>query len=167
MARTPACPFSPPPAELALQAEAPIAKVRLWDGGPAWLVTRQADQRALLGDPRISRDGERPGFPHASAAARERGTVGRTFIGMDDPEHARLRRMVTGRFAIKRVEALRPAIQRIVDDRIDRMLAGPRPVDPSAGLRAAGAVAGDLRSPRRAVCRPRLLPGEQQDSRQS
>jgi cytochrome P450 len=48
---------------------------------------------------------------------------------MDDPEHARLRRMVTGRFAIKRVEALRPAIQRIVDERIDRMLAGARPVD--------------------------------------
>jgi hypothetical protein len=56
-------------------------------------------------------------------------TESRTFIGMDDPEHARLRRMVTGRFAIKRVEALRPAIQRIVDDRIDRMLAGPKPVD--------------------------------------
>jgi cytochrome P450 len=48
---------------------------------------------------------------------------------MDDPEHARLRRMVTAPFAIKRVEALRPAIQRIVDDLIDAMLAGPNPVD--------------------------------------
>jgi cytochrome P450 len=129
MARASACPFSPPPGVLALQAEAPIAKVRLWDSRSAWLVTRQAEQRALLGDPRISRDTKRPGFPHGSAAARERGMMGRTFIGMDDPEHARLRRMVTGRFAIKRVEALRPAIQRIVDDRIDRMLAGPKPVD--------------------------------------
>jgi cytochrome P450 len=129
MARAPACPFSPPPGVLALQAEAPIAKVRLWDGRSAWLVTRQAEQRALLGDPRISRDTKRPGFPHGSVAARERGMMGRTFIGMDDPEHARLRRMVTGRFAIKRVEALRPAIQRIVDDRIDGMFAGPKPVD--------------------------------------
>jgi cytochrome P450 len=129
MARASACPFSPPPGVLALQAEAPIAKVRLWDSRSAWLVTRQAEQRALLGDPRISRDTKRPGFPHGSVAARERGMMGRTFIGMDDPEHARLRRMVTGRFAIKRVEALRPAIQRIVDDRIDRMLAGPKPVD--------------------------------------
>ncbi len=51
------------------------------------------------------------------------------FILMDDPEHARLRRMVTAPFAIKRVEALRPAVQRIVDDLIDDMLAGPRPVD--------------------------------------
>ncbi|MCW2963791.1 MAG: hypothetical protein JWO17_1043 [Actinomycetia bacterium] len=129
MARAPVCPFSPPPALRGLQAQAPLAKVRLWDGRTAWLVTRQADQRALLGDPRISRDTERPGYPHASVAARERGTVGRTFIGMDDPEHTRLRRMVTGRFAIKRVEAQRPAIQRIVDGLIDRMLAGPKPVD--------------------------------------
>jgi cytochrome P450 len=123
------CPFSPPPALLALQAQAPLAKVRLWDGKTAWLVMRQDEQRALLGDPRISRDSARPDFPHSSVAGRERGTVVRSFIGMDDPEHARLRRMVTGRFAIKRVEALRPAIQRIVDDLIDGMLAGPKPVD--------------------------------------
>ena len=48
---------------------------------------------------------------------------------MDDPEHARLRRMVTAPFAIKRVAAMRPAVQRIVDDLIDAMLAGPNPVD--------------------------------------
>jgi cytochrome P450 len=48
---------------------------------------------------------------------------------MDDPEHARLRRMVTSVFAIKRVEALRPLVQRIVDGLIDAMLAGPTPVD--------------------------------------
>jgi cytochrome P450 len=48
---------------------------------------------------------------------------------MDDPEHARLRRMVTGMFAIRQVEALRPSIQRIVDERIEALLAGPRPVE--------------------------------------
>lgn len=48
---------------------------------------------------------------------------------MDDPEHARLRRMATAAFSIKHVEALRPAIQKIVDDLIDAMLAGPKPVD--------------------------------------
>jgi cytochrome P450 len=37
--------------------------------------------------------------------------------------------MVTAPFAIKRVEALRPAIQAIVDTLIDQMLAGPKPVD--------------------------------------
>jgi cytochrome P450 len=48
---------------------------------------------------------------------------------MDDPEHARLRRMVTAAFSIRQVEALRPAIQKIVDGLIDTMLAGPKPVD--------------------------------------
>jgi cytochrome P450 len=129
MPRAAGCPFDPPPALRALQAQAPITKVRLWDGSTPWLVTRYADQRALLADPRISSDTTAPGYPHSSAGLRERRTQSRTFINMDDPEHARLRRMVTAPFMIKRVEALRPAIQRIVDDLIDQMLAGPTPVD--------------------------------------
>jgi cytochrome P450 len=48
---------------------------------------------------------------------------------MDDPKHARLRRMVTGDFAIKRVEAMPLKIQRIIDDLIDGMLAWTPPVD--------------------------------------
>jgi cytochrome P450 len=48
---------------------------------------------------------------------------------MDDPEHARLRRMVTAPFMIKRVEAMRPAVQKIVDELIDSLLNGPKPVD--------------------------------------
>ncbi|MCW3049718.1 MAG: cytochrome [Solirubrobacterales bacterium] len=129
MPRPAGCPFSPPAAVLAMQAAAPIARVRLWDGSRPWLVTRYAEQRALLGDPRISHDPERSGFPHNTLAAREREKSSQTFINMDDPEHARLRRMVTARFTVKRVEALRPAIQRIVDGLIDQMLAGPKPVD--------------------------------------
>jgi cytochrome P450 len=129
MPRPAGCPFSPPAAVLAMQAAAPIARVRLWDGSRPWLVTRYAEQRALLGDPRISHDPERSGFPHNTLAAREREKSSQTFINMDDPEHARLRRMVTARFTIKRVEVLRPAIQRIVDGLIDQMLAGPKPVD--------------------------------------
>ena len=129
MARAAGCPFDPPPALRALRAEAPVSKVRLWDGGVAWLVTRYDDQRALLADPRISADVRLPGYPHVSPGSKMRRRDSRTFIAMDDPEHARLRRMVTSRFAIKQVESLRPAIQRIVDGLIDEMLAGPKPVD--------------------------------------
>ena len=50
MPRAAGCPFDPPPALRALQAEAPVTKVRLWDGSAPWLVTRYADQRALLAD---------------------------------------------------------------------------------------------------------------------
>jgi cytochrome P450 len=126
MARASGCPFDPPPA---LRTLAPVSRVRLWDGSSPWLITRHADVRAILADPRVSADTRRAGYPHTSAGGRARRTQGISFIAMDDPDHARLRRMVTGTFTIRRVEALRPSIQRIVDDRIDALLAGPRPVD--------------------------------------
>jgi cytochrome P450 len=129
MARAAGCPFDPPPELQTLQAQAPIARVRLWDGSTPWLVTRYAEQRALLADPRISADSNLPGYPQESAGFRERRKHAPTFVNMDDPKHARLRRMVTAPFAIKRVEALRPVIQRIVDTAIDEMLAGPKPID--------------------------------------
>ncbi|MFC5216450.1 cytochrome P450 [Streptomyces coerulescens] len=127
MPRQSRCPFDPPPALKDLQREGPLAKVRLWDGSESWLVTRYAEQRALLGDPRVSADTDRPGYP--TKASPEGGEGKLSFIMMDDPEHARLRRMVTAPFAVKKVEALRPAVQRIVDGLIDDMLAGPAPVD--------------------------------------
>jgi cytochrome P450 len=101
--------------------------VRLWDGSEPWLVTRYAEQRALLGDARVSADIDRPGFPPKASSEGSEGKL--SFIMMDDPEHARLRRLVTAPFAIKKVEALRPAVQRIVDGLIDDLLAGPQPVD--------------------------------------
>lgn len=127
MPRADRCPFDPPPALKDLQQEAPLTKVRLWDGSEPWLVTRYAEQRAVLGDPRVSADTDRPGYP--TKASPEAGEGKLSFIMMDDPEHARLRRMVTAPFAIRKVEALRPAVQKIVDDLIDDMLAQDGPVD--------------------------------------
>jgi cytochrome P450 len=127
MTRAAGCPFDPPPAARALQEETPLARVRLWDGSTPWLVTRYAEQRALLADPRVSADVTRPGYP--SPAPLPKGGTGISFILMDNPEHARLRKMVTAPFTIRRVAAMRPAVQKIVDDRIDELLAGPKPVD--------------------------------------
>ncbi|MFE4663444.1 cytochrome P450 [Streptomyces sp. NPDC056716] len=126
MARAAGCPFDPPPALRAQQDSGRLVRVRLWDGSTPWLVTRHADQRALLLDPRVSADFNHPGYPLPSPRLDSDAT---TFILMDDPEHSRLRRMVTGPFALRRVETLRPGVQRIVDDLIDEMLAGPTPVD--------------------------------------
>jgi cytochrome P450 len=129
MPRAAGCPFDPSPALRNLALEGPVAKVRLWDGSTPWLVTRYHDQRALLADPRISADITHPHYPHRFAGQKVRRTRDRTFEAMDDPEHARLRRMVTAPFMIKRVEALRQAVQKIVDGLIDDLLAGPKPVD--------------------------------------
>ncbi|MEU8632088.1 cytochrome P450 [Amycolatopsis sp. NPDC048633] len=127
MTRAAGCPFDPPPAARALQGEAPLARVRLWDGSTPWLVTRYAEQRTLLADPRVSADITRPGYP--SPAPLPQGGTGISFILMDNPEHARLRKMVTAPFTIRRVAAMRPAVQKIVDDLLDELLAGPKPVD--------------------------------------
>ncbi|MDF6018236.1 cytochrome P450 [Streptomyces sp. JH34] len=125
MPRAAGCPFDPPPALKSEQELGSLRKVRLWDGTTPWLVTRYADQRALLADPRISADVTRPGYPSPTPL---RG-ASFSFILMDDPEHARQRRMVTAPFTIKRVEAMRPAVQKIVDGLIDDMLAGPPRAD--------------------------------------
>ncbi|NKQ52685.1 cytochrome P450 [Amycolatopsis sp. K13G38] len=127
MARAPGCPFDPPPGLRATQEEGPLTRVRLWDGSTPWLVTRYADQRTLLADPRISADISKPGYPAQTQVTGERSKI--SFILMDDPEHARLRRMVTAPFTIKRIERMRPGVQKIVDELIDEMLAGPKPAD--------------------------------------
>lgn len=120
------CPFDPPPVLRDLQQDARLRRVRLWNGSTPWLVTRYEDQRTLLGDPRVSADPATPGYPLSSAVV---GQTNISFILKDDPEHARLRRMVTGPFAVKRVRAMRPGIQKLTDDLIDSLLAGPQPVD--------------------------------------
>jgi cytochrome P450 len=103
--------------------------VRLWNGSTPWLVTRYDDVRAVLRDSRISADSDRPGYPHQSAASAARRKRAKSFITMDGAEHAAQRRLLTGDFLVKKMEALRPSIQRIVDDLVDELLAGPKPVD--------------------------------------
>jgi cytochrome P450 len=117
------CPFVP-------TKVGPLRRVRIWNGSTPWLITRHADQRALLADPRVSIDEKRPGFPHMTRGRGETAKVTPPLItNTDAPEHTRLRRMVNGPFMVKRIEALRPRIQRIVDDLVDAMLAGPQPAD--------------------------------------
>jgi cytochrome P450 len=129
MRKAEGCPFDPAPQLRELQAESSIGKVRLWNGQTPWLITRAADVRQLLGDRRISSDSRHPAFPRLVPLVPEAAQRRLSFINMDEPEHSRMRRMVTAQFAIKRVEDLRASVQRIVDELIDELLAGPKPVD--------------------------------------
>jgi len=47
----------------------------------------------------------------------------------DAEEHTFYRRMLSKPFTVKRVEALRPAIQKITDDHVDAILSGPKPAE--------------------------------------
>ncbi|MGW1678381.1 cytochrome P450 [Saccharopolyspora sp. NPDC002376] len=124
------CPFSVDPEYAQLRADRPVAKVPMMGGNHAWLVTRHDLVRQVLGDPRLSSDRRRPGFPQFSASQQ---SVFRdlppAMVGMDAPEHTAARRAVLGEFTVRRIEAMRPRIQQIVDECIDGILAGPRLVD--------------------------------------
>ncbi|MET9144731.1 cytochrome P450 [Streptomyces sp. NPDC004042] len=115
------CPYHPPTGYEPLRESAPLARVTLYDGSPAWAVTGHAVARELLADPRLSSDRARDGFPLTAPrlqVARERKTA---LLGVDDPEHRVQRRMLIPSFTLKRATAMRPRIQGIVDGLLDRM----------------------------------------------
>ncbi|ANB10038.1 cytochrome [Streptomyces ambofaciens] len=123
------CPYHPPAGYDPLRAARPLARITLFDGRPAWLVTGHAAARRLLADRRLSTDRTRDGFPATSArlaAVRDRRTA---LLGVDDPEHRLQRRMVLPEFTLKRAAALRPRIQRIVDERLDAMITQGPPAE--------------------------------------
>lgn len=130
--RAESCPFDPSPEVVRRRAEEPVSRFTLPSGDQAWLVTRHTDVRAVLSDPRFS-NALAPGTllrpPDPSGQVEEPPMPPGMFIGMDPPEHTRLRRMVTGEFTVKRMNRLRPRIERIVADHLDAMESGDRPVD--------------------------------------
>ncbi|WP_153345254.1 cytochrome P450 [Nocardia aurantia] len=126
MSRAQDRPFDPPPP---LREAESVSRVRIWNGETPWLVTGYETQRSVLADQRFSADALKPGFPHQSASSAQRRRDSRPFIVLDDPEHARLRKMLTRNFMIKRIDALRPRVQQIADELIDALLAGPKPAD--------------------------------------
>ena len=125
------CPFSPPDAFAELRETAGFPAVHTYGGTEAWLVTRYEDAKAVLASPNFSARMDEPGYPLMSAAdvqqsQQERNT---SLIRSDDPEHLARRRRLTREFTVKRINALEPEIQRIVDESIDELLAAGEPAD--------------------------------------
>ncbi|MBV1940428.1 cytochrome P450 [Streptomyces sp. BV286] len=123
--RSARCPFDPP-TDYAHWREGEGLRRALWRGEPMWVVSRYADIREALSDPRISADDRTHGFPVPASAGSE---VAQSFVRMDDPEHIRLRRMLTGEFTVKRMERLRPLIQEQVDHFLEQMISQGSPAD--------------------------------------
>jgi cytochrome P450 len=69
-----------------------------------------------------------PGAPDIPVAEQESQRAG-NLLGLDPPEHQRLRRMLTSEFTIRRIKRLEPRIIEIVDDHLDAMAAAGSPAD--------------------------------------
>ncbi|MFH9599603.1 cytochrome P450 [Streptomyces rochei] len=123
------CPFTAPEEYAAMRTDDPVARVTLPTGREAWAVTRYDDVRELLSDSRVSADIRRPNFPALGEGEQEAGARFRPFIRTDAPEHTRYRRMLLPAFTVRRVRAMRPAVQARVDEILDGMLEAGGPVD--------------------------------------
>ena len=102
-----------------LRERGPVHRVRTPPPGAweTWLVVGYEEARAALADPRLSKDGTKQGV-----YTTEDEVMGRHLLIVDPPEHTRLRSLVARAFTMRRVEALRPRIQRITDELVEEML---------------------------------------------
>ena len=119
------CPFSPPDGYRELREQG-VVRLALPESPDGWLVTRHADARALLTDPRFSsrQEGLVPPVPTELryAAPAEPGAFSKT----DEPTHSHYRKMLTGYFTVRRVRDMAPLIERITREQLDALAeAGP------------------------------------------
>ncbi|KNB49934.1 cytochrome P450 [Streptomyces caatingaensis] len=124
-------PLLPPDEFARLRRERPVVRARLANGHAVWLVTRHADVRKVLADPRLSREAiTRPDAPRLLPVAAGSKSI---FV-MDPPAHTRLRRLVGMAFTGRRMERLRPAVVRLADELVARMAGQGPPADLVAHL---------------------------------
>ena len=117
-----------PPLLRRLQAERPITRVRTPTGDEAWHVARHAELKQLLGDSRLGRS-----HPDPEHAPRISDSI--LFGGpaenyeTEDADHARMRALLTPYFSARRMEALRPRVEALVDELLEALAAMRPPVD--------------------------------------
>ena len=117
------CPLAPPP-EFVSWREEPGLRRAMYHGEPHWVVSRYQDIRAALVDPRLSADT----LPDR-LKPQDGDNAAIMFARTDDPEHHRLRRMMTSDFTFRRCEAMRSQIQDMVDTFLGVMIDAGPPAD--------------------------------------
>jgi cytochrome P450 len=92
-----------------------------------WMLFRYDDVFRVLRDPALSVDDRN--IRHSARASMmselREGRRGRreerSMLGLDPPDHDRLRRLVSKAFTPRAIEELRPLVQRLVDEALDRI----------------------------------------------
>lgn len=123
-ARPAQCPLAPP-AEFAQWREQPGLRRAIFQGNPVWVISRYHDIKAALTDPRLSAKT----IPDSIMPKDDENKVPVMFARTDDPEHQRLRRMLTTNFTFRRCESMRPHIQEMVDHYLAQMIDKGAPAD--------------------------------------
>lgn len=118
------CPLAAPP-EFAQWREQAGLRRAMFGGNPVWVVSRYQDIRAALVDPRLSAKT----IPDSILPTDADNKVAVMFARTDDPEHHRLRRMMTSSFTFRRCESMRPHIQDMVDHYLGQMIDNGAPAD--------------------------------------
>ena len=108
-----------------LRAEAPVWRTKLPDKRTAWLVTRYEDVAGVLKDERFAKDplnaqdpeqrAERPWVPGFLKPLEQ------NMLDLDDPDHRRLRSLVSKAFTPRLIERLRGRIEAICRELLDVM----------------------------------------------
>jgi cytochrome P450 len=93
-----------------LRSDVPICRIKLGAGQQGWLVTRYEDVSSLLKDERLVKDPANALTPemlaHQPKIPSFLTPLTRNMLGMDDPDHARLKKLVQAGFTPKRMERL-------------------------------------------------------------
>ncbi|WP_373372042.1 cytochrome P450 [Nannocystis radixulma] len=111
-----------------LRAGCPVAHIRLPSGDKAVLLTRYADVRQLLADPRFSHQLAQEGA--ARIATNESGTVFENEAAASLVDgHQRWRRLLNKSLTAKRVSAMQPRIEAMTEQLIDDMTRQGSPAD--------------------------------------
>lgn len=108
-----------------LREQEPLCRVKLPFGEESWLATRHDDVKAVLTDPRFSREIAQG----LDQPRMRRETGGDGVMGMDPPDHTRLRRLAGKAFTARRVEKMREDIRGLAGRLIDGMVAKGGPGD--------------------------------------
>lgn len=102
-----------------LREAGPAHRVTAPDGSMVWLVTRYADVRQGLADQRLARHPRHNTDGYAGIPLPEELWV--TLATTDPPHHTRLRSLINAAFTRRRIESLRPRVNEVVDELLERM----------------------------------------------
>ncbi|MGC5395892.1 cytochrome P450 family protein [Streptomyces sp. DT20] len=107
-----------------------LARIELL-GVPAWTITRHADARQLLVDPRLVKDLDAWGLWQSGEVTHAWPLIGmidagRSMFTVDGAEHRRLRTKTSQALTPRRLEAVRPDIEKFTEELLDALADGGR-----------------------------------------